>query len=127
MGKVTLKIDSGAVDTCIPIESALSYPIKESVMSKAGAGYRAANGTAIKNHGEKALHGLTGDWTPFKINAQVADVRTPLGSVHHIVKSGNTVVFSKKGNWFMNDQTREKIMIRDRNGSYEIDLWVPSP
>ena len=26
----------------------------------------------------------------------------------------------------MNDQTREKIMIRDWNGSYEIDLWVPS-
>ena len=87
MGKLTLKIGSGAIDTCLPPNVGTAFELKESQMPKAKVGHRAATGTPIKNHGERITRGLTDQWTPFALNGQVADVRTPLGSVFHIVKS----------------------------------------
>ena len=123
--KLVLKIDSGAIDTCIPTHVAKAFPIKETMFSKLGINYQAANGTEIKNHGERMLKGFTEGWQTINLCTQVADVRTTLGSVSQMVKAGNRVVFSPSGNKIINEHTGLEIPIRDSNGSYEVDLWIP--
>ena len=51
--KITLKVDSGAIDTCIPPSVGKAFKLEESAMSKYKAEYRAASGTKIKNHGQR--------------------------------------------------------------------------
>ena len=91
--KITLKIDSGAIDTCMPPKLGQAFPLKPSEMSRSGSRYRAANGSPIENFGERKISGWTDNWTPFGLVAQVADVRTPLGSVRSMLASGNQVIF----------------------------------
>ena len=99
MGETSLKIDSGAIDTCMPPTVAGAFPLRESAMSKAKAGYRAANGTPIRNHGEREIRGWTNEWSPFALTAQIADVRTALGSVYHMCRSGNRLIFDDDGSY----------------------------
>ena len=56
--KMILKVDSGAIDTCIPKGCAQAFELQESAMSKAGVGYQAANGTPIENHGQRNVRAL---------------------------------------------------------------------
>ena len=86
--RISLKIDSGAIDTCLPPKAANVFPLKESEMSKAGVNYRAANGSPIPNYGERLMKGFTDEWAQFALIAQVADVRTPLGSVRSMIQAG---------------------------------------
>ena len=51
--RVRVQIDSGAIDTVGPKEIAKAFEMKETEMSKRGIGYVAANGSSIKNYGEK--------------------------------------------------------------------------
>ena len=97
-----------------------------SEMSKSGSKYRAANGSPIENFGERKISGWTDNWTPFGLVAQVADVRTPLGSVRSMLASGNQVIFDPNPGKSMikNIKTGKEIPIVERNGSYEVDLWV---
>ena len=66
--RIILKIDSGAVDTCIPPEVGKKLKLEESIMSKAKVVYRAANGTPIKNHGRECflLGMITGNHSRLK-------------------------------------------------------------
>ena len=86
--RITLKIDSGAIDTVIPPSVAKAFPTKSTAASRAGIGYRAANGSKIAAFGERQVKGVTDDWLPFNIKTQVAGVKSPLGSVMHMIKAG---------------------------------------
>ena len=96
-------------------------------MSRHKASYKAANGTSIKNHGQRNLSAMDESWNPFKMEAQVADVSTSLGSVFQICRSGNIVAFDDQGGVVMNKTTGRRIPIKLRQGSYEMDMWVPKP
>ena len=54
-----ITIDSGAVDTVGPKKVGEGFPISPTRDSAMGIGYRADNGTHIKNHGERVIEGLT--------------------------------------------------------------------
>ena len=58
--------------------------------------------------------------------AQVAGVRTPLGSVRSMLAAGNQVIFDPTPgkNMIKDIKTGKEIPIKERNGSYEVDLWV---
>ena len=124
--RIIMKIDSGAIDTCIPPDVGRRFKLEESQMSKARSHYRAANGTQIKNHGKRAITAFNDQWTPLKVEAQVADVSTPLASVFQMCSSGNTVMFNGQGGKGINDKTGRIIPIELKNGAYEISLWVPA-
>ncbi len=49
--KIRVQIDAGAVDTVGPTEVARALKMKETVMSKKGIGYLAANRSSIENYG----------------------------------------------------------------------------
>ena len=121
---INVKIDSGAIDSCLPKSAGSGFRTKESKMSKEGSMYRAANGTSIRNYGETELKGWTKEGTPFNFKTQVADVKNALGSVYHMVKSGNRVEFNEKGGTIVNVKTGQEIPIHERGVSYEIDLCI---
>ena len=54
---IPITIDSGAVDTLGPKKAGRNFPIRPTKESRAGMGYRGANGSHIENCGERDLDG----------------------------------------------------------------------
>ena len=122
--RLSLKIDSGAVDTVIPRSTGKAFPVKESEMSRSGQSYRAANGSPITAYGERHLSGVSNDWIPFNIKAQVADVKAPLGSVMHMIRAGNRVVFDSQGSYLLNKRSGQTLPIKEKEGGFEMEFWI---
>ncbi len=59
--RARVQIDSGAIDTVGPQEMARAFEMKETEMSRRGIRFLAANGSGIKNYGEKKVEGYTDD------------------------------------------------------------------
>ena len=58
--------------------------------------------------------------------AQVADVKTTLGSVNQMLKAGNRVHF-EIGNCYIEEIcTGKKTMIEEKGGTFEVGIWVPA-
>ena len=58
---------------------------------------------------------------------QAAPVAKPLGSVDRICKSGRTVVFDADGSYIVNKTTGEVNWLREDNGNFMLDVWIPPP
>ena len=121
---MSLKIDSGAIDTVIPPHVAKSFATKATDASRAGIGYRAANGSKIPAYGERQVKGFTDCWLPFSIKTQVAGVKSPLGSVMHMIRAGNRLTFDSQGSFMVNKKSGQKLPIHERDGGFEMDLWI---
>ena len=124
--RLPMKIDSGAVDTVIPESMAAHIPLTETQRSKAGGGFTAANGSRIKHFGQKVLRGVGDQFQPINMIAQVAGVRTALGSVHRMVQAGNLVHFEQGNCYIQHKESGQVTPIIETHGAYEIGLWVPS-
>jgi hypothetical protein len=59
-----------------------------------------------------------------KIKFQVADVKKPLMAVKRIVQNGNRVVFAESGSYIINDQTGDKLKLRE-NGRGSLLTRLP--
>ena len=92
---------------------------KESMM---GIGYRAANGTHIKNHGERTIEGLTEEGQNLRMKITVADVSKVLASVSRICECGCRVVFDNEGSYIEDKRSGQKTELHKRNGVYVIDV-----
>ena len=101
------------------------FPLKETEASKTGRGFRAANGTHIANHGERAIKGLGDQWQSLSLKAQVADVKSTLGSVYQMLNAGNKVHFEKGNCYVENKRTGVCTPIQEVDGTFEIGVWVP--
>ena len=124
--KTKFFMDSGAKDTVCPQEYSPAHALRRTRESREGRYYRAANGTQIKVHGRKSISGMTDDWKGLTMEAEVADVKKPLGSVHRICAAGNTVVFTEQGGYVQNNATNKKTEILHDGRGYYVNLWVPS-
>ena len=135
--KITVTADSGAVDTVGPKHIAQGIPIKPTKASKEGRHYRAANGTQIKNYGQKRLEGVDKKGTSTGITIQVADVHKTLASVGRMTDADNTIIFSKGRSIITSDPDGEvagaafracKPMktteLEKKNGVYTFDMWI---
>ena len=49
-----------------------------------------------------------------------------MASVYQMCKSGNTVVFTEDGGTVINMKTGNRLPITQRNGAYEVNMWVPA-
>ena len=123
--KITVTVDSGAVDSVGPANMANGIKIRETPASRAGMKYRAANCNSIANQGEKVIQGVTREGKKIGMTFQIADVAKPLGSMRAMLDAGNEVVF-EGGNSYITDKTdRVKTAIQERNGAFVFDLWMP--
>ena len=123
--RIPVKIDSGAIDTVMPPMTARYFDTVQTEMSKKGPGFRAANGSAIKHYGQKTLEGIGDQYQPLSMTAQVAEVKTTLGSVNQMLKAGNRVHF-ETGNCYIQDvRTGKKTKVEEKGGTFEVGIWVP--
>ena len=123
--RITLKIDSGAIDTVMPPTMAKHFPLEETERSKKGEGYLAANNSLIQHYGMRRLKGQSDAYRPMTMVAQVAGVKSALVSVHRLLEAGNKVHF-ERGNCYV-EHTKSKIRtdIAERNGAFEVGFWIP--
>ena len=98
--RIPVKIVSGAIDTVMPPSVARYFNTVQTEMSREGPGFRAANGSPIKHYGQKTLKGIGDQFQPLNMTAQVADVKTTLGSVNQMLRAGNIVHF-ETGNCYV--------------------------
>ena len=74
--------------------------------------------------GEKKSVAVDEGGTTRKMTAQVTDVSKPLLSVSKIVQAGNRVVFAKEGSYVEDDETGERMYLKESGGMYMLKLWV---
>jgi hypothetical protein len=110
-------VDSGAVHSVAP-PGWFPGPTVPSPWSRAGRGYRAANGTGIKNLGQVAVKFCTVEGDRCSIPFQVAEVDQPLLSVAHLTQAGNRVELGHAGGRIVNVATGRTIALERRGGVY---------
>ena len=72
--RIPVKIDSGAIDTVMPPTVAQYFNTVQTELSRKGTGFRAANGSPIKQYGQRTLRGIGDQFQPLNMIAHVADV-----------------------------------------------------
>ena len=81
--------------------------------------------SAIEHYRQRTLKGANDQYQPVSMTAQVADVKTTLGSVYKMLKSGNRVHF-ELGNCYIEDMnTGRKTKIIEKGSTFEVGIWVP--
>ena len=121
-----VQIDSGAIDTVAPKDVARAFEMKETMMSKRGIGFVAANGSSIKNYGEKKIVGYTDDGESVSMRGQCADVKKVLCSVHKMNLGGNVVVLDGAKSYMQHKESGQKTRINYEEGQYVMYLWLPA-
>jgi hypothetical protein len=121
---VEAAVDSGAVHSVAPpgVFPGKTHP---SPWSRQGKGYRAANGTSIKNLGQQQVPFATAEGFRCSIPFQVAEVEQPLLSVSHLTGAGNIVQFGDTSGSIVNRTTGRSIALERRGGVYIMQMWVP--
>ena len=120
---VEVVVDSGAVHSVAPpgVFPGATVP---SPWSRAGRGYRAANGTAIKNLGQIAVRFCTAEGDRGSIPFQVASVDQPLLSVAHLASAGNRVELGHASGRVVNLKTGRTIALERRGGVYIMRMYL---
>ena len=122
---LSIAIDSGAAATVIPHTLVTEYPIVATAMSEAGVCYVSATGEPIPNLGEQRLPLATVEGSLRAMTFQTAPVAKPLGSVKKICQAGHVVGFDEEGSYIYNKATQEINWMREDNGNYMLDVWLP--
>jgi hypothetical protein len=117
-------VDSGAVHSVTP-PSRFPGPMVPSPWSRAGRGYRAANGTGIKNLGQVRVAFATAEGHKCQIPFQVAEVEQPLLSVAHLTAAGNKVELGANDGRIVNLLTGRTIALEKRGGVYLLKMFIP--
>ncbi len=123
---VEVVVDSGAVHSVAPpgVFPGATLP---SPWSRAGRGYRAANGTGIKNLGQIMVKFCTAEGDRGSIPFQVAEVDQPLLSVAHLASAGNRVELGHASGRVVNLATGRTIGLERRGGVYIMKMFLADP
>ncbi len=117
-------VDSGAVHSVAP-PGLFPGRVCPSPWSRAGRGYRAANGTRIANLGQVQVPFRTAEGHRCAIPFQVAPVEQPLLSVAHLTEAGNSVSLGDKGGEVLNLATGRRIALERRGRVYIMKMFLP--
>ena len=128
-------IDSGAAESVLPRDWCPQAALVGGPMK--GKKYSAANGSDIKNEGQRVVSMVTkqGQWR--NMTFQVCNVTRPLASVSKIVEAGHSVVSNPvedpRGSYIQNLQSGEKMWLTAKDGVYVMETkvapskWQTSP
>ena len=116
-------VDSGAVHSVTP-PGMFPGRAAPSPWSRAGRGYRAANGTGIKNLGQISVKFGTAEGDRCSIPFQVAEVEQPLLSVAHLAQAGNRVELGSTGGRIVSLSTGRSIALERRGGVYILRMYI---
>ncbi len=117
-------VDSGAVHSVTP-PGLFPGKVVASPWSRAGRGYRAANGTSIKNLGQVDVPFATAEGHKCRMPLQVAEVEQPLLSVSQLTSAGNFVQLGDTDGHIVNKSTGRTIALERRGGVYIMRMFIP--
>ena len=123
---IEVTVDSGAMDTVGPMSAGAGFETYETEASRNGRNFRAANGTFIKNYGEKKILGSTEDGRTIQMRMTVADVGKVLMSVAKVCESGYRVVFDEEGSYMEEKRSGTRTKLHKKNGVYVMNLRTES-
>ncbi len=128
---VEVILDSGAGMHVIHPSMVANYNVKESVLSRIGAGFLAASGDRLKNYGEVLLSILTSDSAgkdhEITSKFEVTDVTRPLWSVGLICDSGLDVKFTRTHATVSTKGGQELCFFQRVNGLYIAKVKIKAP
>ena len=120
-------LDSGAADDVVNDSETPGYKIEDSIGSKAGACFIAANGERIPNRGQVNLEMKAGN-IPLKSTFQVSKISKPLWSVGKLCDAGLKVEFGKAAAIVSHATTGRKVAeFKRENGLYMGALQLKNP
>jgi hypothetical protein len=117
-------VDSGAVHSVTP-PGVFPGKVVPSPWSRAGRGYRAANGTSIKNLGQVDVPFATAEGHRCRMPLQVAEVEQPLLSVSQLTSAGNLVQLGDTDGNVVSLRTGRTIGLERRGGVYIMKMFIP--
>lgn len=118
VGRGKIRIDAGAAESVLPGRMLPDVKLQESVGSRRGVQYVAANGSRMPNLGEKKVFFKTKSGIESNVVFQVIHARKSLASVSKIVRKGNKVVFSPSGSCVENVRSGKRIELEEVSGTY---------
>ena len=122
--EIDMAVDSGATESVVGEEMLTNVEIKEGEATRRGVQYEVASGSLIPNLGEKKFVAVDEQGVERSMTVQVCDVNKPLLSAHKIVQAGNKVVLSKRGRYVEDEETGEKMYLKEVGGMYMLKLWA---
>ena len=123
--RLSIAVDSGACESVINPEEVPSVDLRETDDSRAEEEFQSATGEPIPNLGSLQIPMLTREHTLRGMNFTGAPVSKPLASVKRICGAGHTVVFDDLGSFIFNKETGEMNILREEQGNYLLDVYVP--
>ena len=125
--RVAAVVDSGAVESAMPVEVLPEIATEPSPGSKQGKVYRCAGGTEIPNLGQKKFTLKTAEGQSRVSCWQVCPVRRPLLSVAQMNKVGNAVVLDDENPHIKHKRTGEITKLRKQGNVFVLDFWALAP
>ena len=122
--EINMAVDSGATETVVGEDMLTSVETKEGSAYRRGVQYEVANGERVANLGEKKFVCYGDEGQERGMTAQVCDVNKALLSVRRLVQAGNKVVFDSSGGYIQDEETGERMMMKEQGGMYMLKLWV---
>jgi len=129
--EIEVVVDSGAGAHVMNKRECPGYAVHESELAKAGASFKAANGTPIKNYGEVRLELLSqdskGKTHNIKTRFEAADVTRALWSVGVLCDAGLDVKFTKEKAVVLDPNGVEVCVAYRKNGLYVSKVKIRNP
>ena len=122
--EVEMAVDSGATETVVGEDMIKGVETRQGEATRRGVQYEVASGDLIPNLGEKSFLAYGEQGQVRAIKAQVCEVNKALLSVSRMVQAGNRVVFSNSGSYVEDENTGERIPLREQGGMYMLKLWI---
>ena len=123
--RMEVTVDSGAAESVIPLQENTMYKTRKHGVDN---WYQTASGEPIIHEGEQTLLMVTPSGKLRAMTFQACDVTKPLASVQRMVDAGQVVVFAPEsmgGSYILNVETGEKEPMREEEGNFIMDVWVP--
>ena len=117
-------VDSGASETVTRKDALEQVPITKGSARQRGVKYEVANGETVDNEGEKNFVAQTDEGVLRSLKAQVCGVNRDLLSVIKHVNNEARVVLSRVGSYIMDEQTGQRMWMKESGGMYTLSLWV---
>lgn len=125
---LAITMDSGAAESVMPsgrLPYIATLQTERSLAAQQQGGYSSATGETIPNRGEQQITMMTADGNWKGMRFQKTDVRKPLGSISRICEAGHRVNFEKNNNYIEDRVTGDRVFLREENGLYILDAWIP--
>ena len=89
-------VDSGAVDNVLRKSVCTEFPMEATSKSKSGVGFKGANGSHIKQYGQRRFRVRTSAGSNMNTFWKVEDVCKPLVSASRLLERGHKLVLDEK-------------------------------